>query len=68
MNKKEKVIDVIPCTFTKPFENGHFKSCLEGSLQELNKKNANCLTARYYKGIGAMGDNAIISVIVDEDE
>lgn len=62
----KKVIDVIPCTFTKPFENGHFKSMLEGSVHELNKDAANCLTARYYKGIGGVGDNAVLVVIKDE--
>lgn len=60
-----KAIESIPCTFTKPFENGHFKSMLEGTIQELDKDAANCLTARYYKGIGGVGDNAVLVVIKD---
>ena len=62
-----KVIDNIPCTFTKPFENGHFKSMLEGSLHELNRNIANCITARYYMGIGGIGDNAVIVVFEDDE-
>lgn len=61
-----KVIESIPCTFTKPFENGHFKSILEGSIQELDKPVANCISARYYKGISAVGENAVLVVIEDE--
>lgn len=62
----QKVIKSIPCTFTKLFENGHFKSMQEGCIQELDKNTANCLTARYYKGIGATGDNVVLVVIEDE--
>lgn len=51
----------IPCKLDKPYEDGKFASMKDGiSFRDLGTNTAGTITARYYKGLGSNGDNAII--------
>jgi len=49
-----------PARFNKQPHLGEFLSITKGSLDHINNFIASTITARYYKGIGAHGDNVII--------
>lgn len=49
----------------KPFENGKFRTLNEATVGTI--ETAHTVTARYYKGIGANGDNMVIEVIGEMD-
>ena len=49
-----------PARFNKQSHLGEFLSITKGSLDHINNFIASTITARYYKGIGAHGDNVII--------
>lgn len=49
-----------PARFKKISKSGDFLSITQGKLSHINDFIASTITARYYKGIGANGDNLVI--------
>lgn len=50
------------CKLDKPYTEDGFTSMPDAGLRDLGKDVAGTITARYYKGLGANGDNVILQI------
>lgn len=48
------------CKIDKPYIDGKFVSIKDASIRDIGTETAGTITARYYKGLGANGDNTVL--------